>query len=120
MVLLVCGSRTYSNRRVMEQVITKIWPEKIIHGGCRGADELAHCIADTLDIYVQVFEADWTQYGKSAGPIRNRRMLKQGRPDLVLAFFDGKRTRGTMNMVKLAKEVHVPVLEYGLWKVIRR
>jgi hypothetical protein len=114
MILLVCGSRTYNNRRVMEQVITKLEPEKIIHGGCHGADELAHCIADTYGIYVEVFEANWTRYGKSAGPIRNREMLKHGRPDLVLAFFDGNRTKGTMNMVKLATERHVPVLEYGL------
>jgi hypothetical protein len=98
----------------MEQVITKLDPEKIVHGGCRGADELAHCIADTHDIYVQVFEANWDRYGKSAGPIRNRKMLKDSRPDLVLAFFDGKRTKGTMNMVKLAKEALVPVLEYGI------
>ncbi len=122
MVLLVCGSRTYGNRRVlsklqrrnMEHVISGLDPEFIIHGGCRGADVLAHDIADELGIHCQVFEADWSKYGKSAGPIRNKKMLKDGHPDLVLAFFDGKRTKGTMNMVKLAKEAHVPVLEYGI------
>jgi len=114
MVLLICGSRTYKNRRVMKQVIEKYNPERIIHGGCRGADELAHCAADHLDIYIQVFEADWETYGASAGPIRNKRMLKQGRPDLVAAFFDGRRTKGTMNMIKLARAANVDVVEYGL------
>ena len=122
MVVLICGSRTYGSRRVlsklqrrnMKMVISELDPEFIIHGGCRGADELSHGIADELGIHVQVFEADWAKHGKSAGPIRNKEMLKQGRPDLVLAFFDGKRTKGTMNMVKLAKAAHVPVLEYGI------
>jgi len=122
MILLVCGSRTYGMRRIMSrlqernmrQVIEKLNPETIIHGGSRGADELAHCIADHLGIHVQVFEADWEKYGRSAGPIRNKKMLKLGRPDRVVAFFDGKRTKGTMNMIKLAKAANVDVVEYGL------
>lgn len=118
MILLVCGSRTYGTRRLQErnmrQVIEKLAPEKIVHGGSRGADELAHGIADHLGIDVQVFEANWEKYGRSAGPIRNKTMLKLGHPDLVAAFFDGKRTRGTANMVKLAQAAAVDVVEYGL------
>lgn len=46
--------------------------------------------------------------GKAAGPIRNQRMLDDGKPDRVLAFPGG---RGTANMVKLAKAAGVPVHE---------
>lgn len=116
MILLVCGSRDYTNRRIMKQVIEKYEPDTIIHGGYRGADEMAHSIADELDIYVQVFKADWDKYGNSAGPIRNKKMLTEGQPDLVMAFFDGKRSKGTNGMIKLARAALVPVVEYGLGK----
>lgn len=119
MKLLVCESRTYSNERVMRQVIAKFNPEIIIHGGCRGADELAHCVANKLGIYVQVFEADWKKHGKAAGPIRNKKMLNDSKPDLVVAFFDRRRTKGTMNMIKLAKQAYVPIQEYGLGQTMR-
>ena len=59
-----------------------------------------------------VFEAYWDEYGKSAGPIRNRQMLNYalGAEAIVVAFWDGK-SRGTANMINIAKrsnaEVHV-------------
>lgn len=44
--------------------------------------------------------------GKAAGPIRNQRMLDEGKPDLVVAFPGG---RGTADMVRRAKAAGVPV-----------
>jgi len=52
------------------------------------------------------FPADWSRHGKSAGPIRNRQMLIEGRPDIVVAFPGGK---GTANMIKQAVEAGVKV-----------
>ena len=44
--------------------------------------------------------ADWKKYGKSAGPIRNREMLKMD-PDIVLIFHDDpKNSKGTKDCVK--------------------
>jgi hypothetical protein len=40
------------------------------------------------------------------GPIRNKPMLEEGKPDLVVAFPSG---RGTANMMKQAREAGVPV-----------
>ena len=47
------------------------------------------------DLYAQ-----WTKYGKSAGPIRNAEMLRFGKPQLVVAFPGGD---GTENMIGQAK-----------------
>jgi len=54
------------------------------------------------------FPADWNKDGKAAGFVRNARMLRDGRPELVVAFPGGK---GTAHMVKLARDAGVAVLE---------
>jgi hypothetical protein len=52
--------------------------------------------------------ADWKRFGRAAGPMRNERMLKEGRPDLVIAF--PGRT-GTAGMKALAREAGVMIIE---------
>lgn len=57
---------------------------------------------------VIVYHADWNAHGRSAGPIRNAKMLAEGKPDLVVAFPGGK---GTAHMVGIARKAGVPVVE---------
>jgi hypothetical protein len=40
--------------------------------------------------------AEWERLGRKAGPIRNQRMLEEGKPDLVVAFPGGTGTAGMM------------------------
>jgi hypothetical protein len=47
----------------------------------------------------EIYHADW-QLGRKAGPIRNQRMLDEGRPELVIAFPGG---RGTSDMTARAR-----------------
>jgi len=80
----------------------------IISGGATGADS---AVIDFAHIYFhpyEVYKADWNKYGKAAGFIRNKQMLEEGRPDLVVAFPGGK---GTAMMVMLAKKDGVEVIE---------
>jgi hypothetical protein len=88
---------------------TKMLPEcTIIQGGARGADS---CAADWAVVNWTGFEeyqADWIKHGKAAGHIRNKQMLEEGKPDLVIAFPGG---RGTAHMVRIAKEAGVEVIE---------
>jgi hypothetical protein len=58
-------------------------------------------------IAVKEYPADWQKHGKAAGPIRNRQMLEDGKPDLVIAFSGG---RGTANMISQARAAGVKVL----------
>jgi hypothetical protein len=109
--VLVCGSRKWSSRPTIEREIRALGPNVLIaHGDCRGADKVAASIAESLKLQVLAFPADWETYGKSAGPIRNRRMLTSVEPVLVLAFHnDIENSRGTKDMVGFAKACGVPV-----------
>lgn len=80
----------------------------IIAGGADGADSLAASWAAVENVNYKEYKADWYQYGKAAGPIRNKRMLEEGKPDLVIAFPGGK---GTANMVALAKGAGIEVIQ---------
>ena len=84
----------------------------IIEGGAKGADTLAwkwarHFLGKGSEYSVQ-FRARWDMHGKAAGPIRNKQMLDEGKPDLVISFPGG---RGTANMIKQAKAAGVEVME---------
>lgn len=54
------------------------------------------------------FPADWTKYGRRAGPIRNYQMLKEGRPDCVVAFLHAG-SRGTAHMISIAQKAGIEV-----------
>ncbi len=114
MKLLVCGDRNWSNRQFIMDVIQRIeWGSPaltVIHGGCRGADTLAESICDEMDLFSEVYQADWKKHGKAAGPIRNQQMLTDGKPDVVIAFHPSIETsKGTGGMVKLARDAGLPV-----------
>lgn len=119
--VLVCGGRDYDNRerlfRVLDQALQAATLAgksfTLIHGGCRGADTLAHVWATERQITIQggdirVYEADWERYKKAAGPIRNKLMLTSEHPHVIIACKGGN---GTAHMMKIGREAGVPVLE---------
>lgn len=110
--LLVCGGREFADRRAlvaaMNAAVGSHRDVLVIHGGARGADRLAGLIAASVGIPCEVYEAEWDRYGRSAGHRRNQRMLVEGKPDLVLAAPGGI---GTANMVRIAREAGVAVVE---------
>jgi hypothetical protein len=81
---------------------------KIVCGGSTGADTAALDYAETNWLIYQDYQADWTTFGKAAGPIRNAEMLAKEKVDLVVAFPGGP---GTLNMKRLARAAGVEVLE---------
>lgn len=114
MIVLACGSRDWDQWGVIEYVLSTLHFQrrisKLIHGACRGADRMAGELARRLAIEVQEYPADWKKFGKRAGPIRNRRMLTDGRPNLILAFHDSlTHSKGTRDMVESAMESSIEV-----------
>ena len=73
----------------------------VVHGGAKGVDSIADELAKDMGFEVEVWEADWKRYGKSAGPIRNREMIETC--DMVIAFWDGS-SRGTKNAISIANK----------------
>jgi len=106
--VLVCGGRDYQDRKRLFAFLDALDPPAsvIIEGEALGADQLSALWPSSRGVKLMPFPADWSRHGKSAGPIRNRQMLIEGRPDIVVAFPGGK---GTANMIKQAVEAGVKV-----------
>jgi hypothetical protein len=112
MRVLVCGGRDFSDTvrvyRALDELKRHNVIDAVIEGDARGADRIAGYWARKNRIDNIKFPADWDKDGRAAGPIRNERMLREGKPNLVLAFPGGK---GTANMKRLAEQAGVPVVE---------
>ena len=108
--ILFCGSRFWTDREAIMRVL-KVLPKGsvIIEGEARGADRIACEEATRLGLTVVPFPADWKRYGLAGGPIRNTQMLKEGKPDAVVAFHDNiDESKGTKNMLKQARAAELP------------
>lgn len=79
----------------------------VISGGATGADQIGIDWAHAMNIKYRVFHPEWQKHGKSAGPIRNQKMLDEGKPCHVIAFPGGK---GTEHMMKIATQAGVQVI----------
>jgi len=115
--ILICGDRNWNNIKVIQQVLSEFLSEKpidcVIEGECRGADTLGWLAASKMGIKVLKFPAKWEDHGKAAGPIRNQRMLDEGKPTIVLAFHNNiEQSKGTADMVQRARKVNIPVQIY--------
>jgi len=112
--VLICGSRDFDNMQLISGMISQFDKDTvIIEGGASGADTIARQAAQAVGLKVIEFPADWNKYGKAAGPIRNQKMLDEGKPDVVYAFYkDRSKSRGTKHMVSIAKAKGITVLEY--------
>jgi YspA, cpYpsA-related SLOG family len=108
--VLVCGGRDFADQAFLDDYLNAIVADisHVIVGGAPGADTLAERWARAHCIPFTVYMADWLFHGKAAGPLRNRRMLVEGKPDLVIAFAGG---RGTANCLKQAQELGIEVRE---------
>lgn len=110
--VLVCGGRNYSDSIQLSTVLCELDVARaftvLIHGGASGADRMAGIWARDGGIAVESYPAEWGKYGYGAGPKRNKQMLREGRPDLVIAFPGGK---GTANMMAQARAAGIEVIE---------
>lgn len=84
--VIVTGGRDYDNSLTVNKVLSIINPDMVIQGGASGADGLALAWAKTNGKEHDTIKADWTKYGKSAGPKRNAAMLRKYPMATVVAF----------------------------------
>jgi hypothetical protein len=112
--ILICGDRNWKDFAAIKRELHNLpHGSTIIHGDCRGADKIAGYIAKQLGLEVVAFPADWKNHGRAAGPIRNKQMLDDGKPDLVIAFHpDIASSKGTADMVKQARNRGLEVRIY--------
>lgn len=110
MRVIVCGGRKYEDDVTVDTALIRLHRKTpvtlLIHGGATGADALARSWAMRRGVPTEMYLPAWGRHGLAAGSIRNGWMLREGRPDLVVAFPGGN---GTADMVQQAQEARVPV-----------
>ena len=113
--IIIAGTRTFDNYDLLNKTIIKYCKANLLHsngieivcGGAKGADELGKQFAENHKTAIKIFPADWDTHGKAAGPIRNKQMALYS--SVLIAFWDGK-SKGTKNMIELAKEYKLETL----------
>lgn len=110
--VLVCGDRNWKDRDYIFERLDEMVPlwgiSEVIEGCARGADRIAEEWALSRKMWLYHFPAKWDEFGKAAGAIRNRQMLTEGTPDLVIAFHPYLQlSKGTKDMVEIARAANI-------------
>jgi hypothetical protein len=96
--VLVTGNRDFKDYDLVRDKLIEHLPGDglgvLIVGDATGADRLALWVHDDYSLWIPLlYKADWKEYGKAAGPMRNAEMVKvareahdSGHRVLVLAF----------------------------------
>lgn len=112
--VLVTGSRDWPHPEDIENALDNLWneigPFVLIHGAARGADQMAELNQAKHYRPTESHPADWDQYGKRAGYVRNAEMVNLG-ADLCLAFIKDNSKGATM-CADLAEKAGIPTRRF--------
>ncbi len=110
--IAVIGSRKFTDVERLNAVLMAHQPFILVSGGAKGADQLAESFADQHQLEKIIFDAEWSRYGRNAGPIRNKRLIEAC--DEVIAFWDGQ-SAGTKQAIHYAKQLdkQVEIIHVG-------
>jgi hypothetical protein len=100
MKVIICGGRGFEDVAALEAAIklSGFTIVEVVTGGANGADKMGDYWAQRNDRDRVVFHANWSGYGRMAGPLRNERMAEYA--DACIALPGGK---GTADMISRAK-----------------
>ena len=112
--MIVCGGSNFNDYSLLESSLNRVLSEysndiiEIISGHAKGADSLGERYALEKGLKCTIFKAEWSKYGRAAGPIRNSQMLEyaQQKNPTVIAFWDGK-SHGTKDTITKAKKLNI-------------
>lgn len=101
MKVIIAGTRNVKDYPLLVRTIEQSgWKDQItevVSGCATGIDTLGEQWARTNNIPIKEMPANWSQYGNSAGPMRNRQMAEYA--DAAIVIWDGE-SRGTRNMIE--------------------
>jgi YspA, cpYpsA-related SLOG family len=119
MKLIVAGSRTFNDYKLLEKSIFDFLSElqdksseiEIVSGEARGTDRLGELFALKHSLKCTHFPANWDAFGKSAGYKRNEQMAEYA--DACIVFWDGT-SKGTQHMISIATEhvLHLKIIHF--------
>lgn len=121
----IIGSRNFNKDQYnyiweekLSPILNTFYIDKIISGGANGADQFAKYCAEMINTQRQSIEqngycsyndiifdeesylANWEKHGKSAGAIRNQKIVDDA--NLIIAIWDGK-SKGTLDTIRKAR-----------------
>ncbi|MCC5983275.1 MAG: DUF2493 domain-containing protein [Rhodobacteraceae bacterium] len=106
MRLLVIGGRHLDDvaliRRSLNAALKRHPVEVLIHGGHAVLGSTAEEIARDHGLHIVRYPANWRLHGQQAESIRNRFMLADSRPDVVLALPGGEDTHVFAHQLRAA------------------
>lgn len=115
-LVLVTGSRKWSDKWAMHHLLTEMTPTVLIEGGQRGADLLSRAWAEKNGVRPLESPALWDTEHKAAGPRRNEFILNVAlalenawRAPLEVAAFPLPESVGTWHMVKICERANLKV-----------
>ena len=113
MKVVIAGSRSITSYGLVKYVIilSNFDITEIVSGRARGVDRLGERWATENSIPIKYFPADWEQYGKAAGFVRNSEMVEYA--DAVIAIWDGK-SKGTEHTINLCRKSNKKLYVYRL------
>lgn len=118
--IIITGSRNFTDYNLLckamnqlNSIINTADKVEIVSGASRGADQLGEKYAAEHGYEIKRFPADWEAYGKSAGHIRNREMVKYAIEEngYLVAFWDGK-SNDIKGIIDYATQIGMPMLLY--------
>ena len=120
--IIICGGRHFKDYNALESLVDSVLVEKglsnneveIVSGHCEGADMLGELYAKNHRIICKVFPAEWTKYGRAAGPIRNSHMIEYASESAIpiVVAFVSPRTKGTTDTVNKAIKRGFSIFRY--------
>ena len=113
--VIIAGGRDFDDYEYMSIKLNELFKDqnvfnnkaiKVISGMATGADTLGIRYADEHKLTKILFPANWKEYPRIAGFLRNNDMLSIATH--LIAFWDGKSS-GTKHMIEIAKMKGIPV-----------
>ncbi len=115
--IVIAGSRDFNDYECfcehVDRDISKIRNEYkliILSGHCKGTDLLGERYAAENGFEVELYPADWKQYGRFAGPKRNKLMVDVA--DYAIAFPSGGN--GTKSLIDYAQAKGIPTKVHNI------
>ena len=107
MKVAVVGSRGITNKELIFNTLARYNISCIVSGGAVGVDKIGEEYANFINIGTEIYLPDWKKYGRSAGFVRNKDIIKNSQ--MTVAFWDGK-SKGTLNSIEYSKKLKHPTV----------